>query len=120
MLEKRIEADTAALGEVRQELATSSRLSSVAPGTSIVARLGRAGSAAVEEVRDEAGNIVTAAKAATAGTLREVQAVVLGIKEEGDSLRYKIEHGEGFDKDVVVIQSSQIISINAADEAAQY
>lgn len=119
VLTKRIAADTLALAETQQELETSERLSSVQAGTAIVARLGRAGSAAVEAkdavLAEDGVTVVTpavVAKAGTAGTLREVGARVVGVKEEDNgSLRYKIMFGEGIDLDVDVIQASQIVRI---------
>lgn len=129
VLEKRIVADTEALAAVRLESETAGRLDSVVAGTAVVARLGRAGSpervavaaAPAAEAVWVDGALVTAAteevaaiayRAATGGTLREVAARVLGYKEEADgSLRYKIQHGEGIDTDVDVIQASQIVSI---------
>lgn len=137
VLVKRIEADTETLAAVRLESETAGRLDSVVAGTAVVARLGRAGSPeraaaeaipAVEAVWGADGSLVSAAvdevpavtfRAATAGTLREVAARVLGIKEEADgSLRYKIQHGTGIDTDVDVIQASQIVSIIAEEVAA--
>lgn len=88
VLTKRIEADTAKLAEVTLELETAERLSSVGVGTLITARIGRA------------------------ETSREVQAEVLGVKdEESGARRYKISFGDGFDADVQVIQPSQIVAV---------
>lgn len=130
-LTKRLSDDTAKLAEVKLELETTERLSSVAPGTSIIARLGRAGSAAVDavEARPESTGIgedgqpytipavaAVAAKAATEGTLRNVEATVLGVQELETGIRYKIAFGEGFDADTAIIQASQIVQINAAPE----
>lgn len=93
VLTKRIEADTAKLAEIKQEVETAERLASVATGSAIVARIGRA------------------------ETSKEVNARVLGVKEEeSGSLRYKIMFGEGVDTDIAVIQASQIVSI--VDESA--
>lgn len=90
-LETRIAADTIKLAEVKQEIETSERLSSVTVGTAITAKLGRA------------------------ETTREVAAVVVGVKDdEAGARRYKISFGDGFDADVQVIQPSQIVSITAA------
>lgn len=86
-LEKRIEADTAKLAEVRVELETAQRLADVREGTLIVARLGRA------------------------ETTREVPATVTGKKEDENGVRYKISYGEGFDADVTIIQPAQIVNI---------
>lgn len=86
-LEKRIEADTAKLAEVRTELETAQRLADVREGTLITAKLGRA------------------------ETTRIVPATVLGKKEDDNGVRYKIEIGEGFDKDVTIIQPAQIVEI---------
>lgn len=88
-LEKRIADDTAKLAEVKQEIETSERLSSVGVGTLITAKLGRA------------------------ETTREVKAEVLGVKDEDNGARrYKISFGEGFDADIQIIQPSQIVSVD--------
>ncbi len=86
-IEKRIETDTAKVADLKQELETAQRLADVREGTLITARLGRA------------------------ETTREVAATVLGKKEDDNGVRYKIEFGDGFDKDVTVIQPAQIIAI---------
>lgn len=125
LLADRIAKDQVELAAIQLEADTASKLASVAPGTTIIAKLGRAGSpevVAAAAVYEEDGVTIktqaVAAKAATAGTLREVSAVVLGVKEEDSgSLRYKIEHGTGFDKDVDIIQASQIVSIVGEVEA---
>lgn len=124
VLEARIAKDTAELDDVRLESETAGRLSSVNTGSVITARLGRAGSAevlAAAAVYEDDGVTVktpaVAAKAATAGTLRFVKAEVLGVKEEQNgSLRYKITFGEGFDKDVEIIQASQITEVHAESD----
>lgn len=126
LLASRILKDQAELDAVKLEADTADKLASVAPGSTIVARLGRAGSAAVEAVAavfaEDSVTVITpaiAAKAATTGTLRHVEAEVLGVKEEENgSLRYKITFGEGFDKDVEIIQASQIVSI-VGEQAAE-
>ncbi len=135
LLSKRIAADTAELAAVTLESTTSGRLEGVDAGTLVIVRLGRAGSpaqeavAAVEYVAEYTnvdGVVVpavegVAAKAATAGkagTVRLVQALVLATKElEDGSLRYKVEHGEGFDKDIEIVQASQITEVCVAVEA---
>jgi hypothetical protein len=87
-LETRIAADTTKLAEVKLELETSERLSSVGVGTLVTVKLGRA------------------------ETTREVAAEVLGVKDDDNGARrYKISYGEGFDADVVIIQPSQIVAI---------
>lgn len=124
VLVSRISKDQAELAEVQLEADTASKLANVGVGTVIVARLGRAGSAAVEAVEAQPERLAedgitilpavaaVAAKAATAGTLKQVNATVLGVKEEeSGSLRYKIAFGEGFDADTVIIQASQIIEV---------
>lgn len=88
-------------------------------GDVIEVRLGRAGSEATEAkppvYAEDGVTVLTpgrAAKAATEGTLRFVQATVIGVKDAGtDDVRYKVEHGDGFDKETAVIQGSQILSI---------
>jgi len=119
VLTDRIAKDTAELAAVQLEADTASKLANVGQGTQIIAKLGRAGSEAKPAVYAEDGvTIVTPAKEATAGTLRQVTAVVLGVKEEENgSLRYKIEFGEGFDKDVEIIQASQIVSVVGGETA---
>lgn len=119
-LTSRIEKDKAELAEVQLEADTASKLANVSVGTAITARLGRAGSAAVEaqpeRLAEDGVTVIpaVAAKAATAGTLKQVTATVLGIKEEeSGSLRYKIAFGEGFDADTVIIQASQIVEVLA-------
>jgi hypothetical protein len=88
VLTKRIEADTAKLAELRNDIETASRLDGVEAGSAIVARIGRA------------------------ETSKEVPARVLGVKEDDTgSRRYKIAYGEGFDADTAVIQASQIVSV---------
>jgi hypothetical protein len=89
VLTKRIEADTAKLAELRNDIETASRLDGVEAGSAIVARIGRA------------------------ETSKEVPARVLGVKEDEatGSRRYKIAYGEGFDADTAVIQASQIVSV---------
>lgn len=127
VLVARIAKDNAELADVRQEAETAERLSSVSTGTVITARLGRAGSAEVQAApavyAEDGVTILTPAveyKAATAGTLRFVEAVVLGVKEEANgSLRYKIQFGSGFDQDVEIIQASQITEVKAVAEAEQ-
>lgn len=86
-IEKRIETDTAKVADLKQELETAQRLADVREGTLIIAKLGRA------------------------ETVREVPATVLGKKEDDNGVRYKIEFGDGFDKDVTVIQPAQIVAI---------
>jgi hypothetical protein len=126
VLTKRIAADTVALEAVTLESTTAGRLDGVVAGTIVTARLGRAGSAAVEAVAEvpsfyeadgvtiNAGSPAVAAKAGTEGTLRFVTATVLAIKElEDGSLRYKVQHGEGFDSDIEVIQATQITEVAA-------
>lgn len=88
VLEKRIAADTDKLAEVKQEIETSERLSSVTVGTLVTIKLGRA------------------------ETTREVAGEVLGVKDDDNGARrYKVSYGEGFDADVVIIQPSQIVAI---------
>lgn len=88
VLTKRIEADTAKLAELKNDIETASRLDGVEAGSAIVARIGRA------------------------DTSKEVAARVLGVKEDdAGSRRYKIAYGEGFDADTAVIQASQIVSV---------
>lgn len=87
-IEKRIVTDTAKVAELKQELETSERLSSVGVGTLITAKLGRA------------------------ETTREVAAEVVGVKDDEAGRRlYKISFGEGFDADVQIIQPHQIVAI---------
>lgn len=86
--EARIQRDTEALAELQGELQGIERLASVAPGTAVTVRLGRG------------------------ETTREVNAVVVGVKADEDSAtRYKVQYGEGFDADVAVVFSTQIIAV---------
>jgi len=90
VLVARIAADTTTLAALRLEIETSERLASVAEGTAVVVRIGRA------------------------ETSREVAARVLGVKtDDNGSTRYKVTYGSGFDADTIVIQPSQIISVIA-------
>lgn len=88
VLEKRIVSDTAELAEKRLQLESVDLLASVAAGSNVIIRVGRA------------------------ETSREVSATILGVKttDSGD-IRYKASFGEGFDAEVVIIQESQIISL---------
>jgi hypothetical protein len=89
-LETRIAADTAKLAEVKQEAETAAKLSGVAVNSVVVAKLGRA------------------------ETTREVLARVVGVKEEDNgSRKFKILFGEGLDTDTVIIQESQIVSVQS-------
>lgn len=123
ILAKRLTDTTKELDAIQLEIQTAGRLDSVKEGTVVIARLGRAGSearAAAPAVYAEDGvTIVTPAveaREATAGTLKEVEATVLGIKEHTDgSLRYKLAFGEGFDADTVIVQATQILSIQSAE-----
>lgn len=123
LLTKRIQDATKELDAIQLEIQTAGRLDSVKEGTVVIARLGRAGSearAAAPAVLAEDGvTVVTPAveaREATAGTLKEVEATVLGIKEHTDgSLRYKLAFGEGFDADTVIVQATQILSIQSAE-----
>lgn len=83
----------ARVATLEAELAVEARLSTLQPGSGIVARLGRAGSNGEE------------------GTLRNVDAIVLAIQDTPVGVRYKVQYGVGFDTDVVVIQTSQIVEI---------
>jgi len=82
------------IANLEAEIQVASKLESVQAGTSIVARLGRAGSNGEP------------------GTLREVPATVVAVQDTEAGRRYKVSYGEGFDTDVVVIQTSQIVQIN--------
>lgn len=88
VLEKRIASDNAELAEKKLQLESVDRLASVAAGSNVIIRVGRA------------------------ETSREVSATILGVKttDSGD-IRYKASFGEGFDAEVVIIQESQIISV---------
>lgn len=89
-LEARIAADTAKLAEVKLEAETATKLSGVTTNSVIVAKLGRAEST------------------------REVLARVVGVKEEDSGARkFKILFGEGIDTDTVIIQESQIVSVQS-------
>ena len=122
LLTKRLIDTEKELTELQLEIQTGGRLDTVKNGSIIVARLGRAGSAAIEAVAAVIGEdgvtVVTPAveaKAATDGTLKQVQATVLGIKEHTDgSMRYKLAYGSGFEADTVIVQSTQILEIITA------
>lgn len=88
VLEKRIASDNAELAEKKLQLESVDRLASVAAGSNVIIRIGRA------------------------ETSREVSATIMGVKTtDGGDIRYKASFGEGFDAEVVIIQESQIISV---------
>lgn len=89
LLTERIAADTTKLAELKNEIETGERLSSVDVGSAVVIRIGRG------------------------DTSKEVAARILGVKDDeaNGSRRYKAAYGEGFDADTVIIQPSQIVSV---------
>lgn len=88
VLEKRIEADTKKLEQLKGLLNAVDLLEGIKAGSLIVAKVGRA------------------------DTAKEVTATVVGVQtlESGDK-RFKIYYGEGFEADTVVIQESQIVDV---------
>lgn len=87
-LTKRIAADTESLAAISLERETAGKLTNVGVNSAIVAKLGRA------------------------ETTRNVNARVVGVKEEESGARkFKILFGEGIDTDTVIIQESQIVEV---------
>lgn len=97
VLTKRIETDTVKLAELKLEHETAERLSSVGEGSVVEVRIGRA------------------------ETSRNVTGTILGVKEDENtgSKRYKFAYGSGFDADTIVIQPSQIVSVQGGESVAQ-
>ena len=81
----RIKKDTASATEIADELNSISALASVGVGSSVIVKLGRA-----ETTRTENG-------------------VVLAVKEDEDgSKSFKVQYGEGFDTEIVVVGPAKI------------
>ncbi len=95
VLVQRIQKDTEAAQEIAQELNSVAALASVAVGTTVIVKLGRA------------------------ETTREVVGVVIGVKEEEDGAKlFKVQYGVGFDADIAVVGAAKI-SLPPSEPAAE-
>lgn len=89
LLTKRISDDTAELPKVQAELAAQEQIANVKEGSVIVVKQGRA------------------------DTVREVEAVVKATRDGEGVRQFKVEIGEGFDAEIVVVQDYQVIEVKS-------
>lgn len=89
LLTKRIADDTAELPKVQAELAAQEQIANVKEGSVIVVKQGRA------------------------DTVREVEAVVKATRDGEGVRQFKVEIGEGFDAEIVVVQDYQVIEVKS-------
>lgn len=89
LLTKRIADDTAELPKVQAELAAQEQIANVKEGSVIVVKQGRA------------------------DTVREVAAVVKATRDGEGVRQFKVEIGEGFDAEIVVVQDYQVIEVKS-------
>lgn len=81
------------LAEAQAELNGIVLLENVAEGARLIVRVGRGENA------------------------KEVEAVVLGVKEEDDGVKkYRVQYGTGFDADLAVVTAGSIVSVVSAAE----
>lgn len=91
--EATISKTQAKLAEAQAELNGIVLLENVAEGARLIVRVGRGENA------------------------KEVEAVVLGVKEEDDGVKkYCVQHGTGFDTDLAVVTAGSIVSVVSAAE----
>lgn len=89
LLTKRIADDSAELPKVQAELAAQEQIANVKEGSVIVVKQGRA------------------------DTVREVEAVVKATRDGEGVRQFKVEIGEGFDAEIVVVQDYQVIEVKS-------
>lgn len=98
-LRARITADTEKYNELAAELNSIAALAAVAAGSDVIVKLGR--------------------KFADKDTTRYAPGVVLAVKEDEDGTKlYKVQYGQGFDAEIVVVGASAI-SLPAVVEGEQ-
>lgn len=87
-LQQSIVADTEKFNTLKAEYDVIEALNSVAVGTAVSIKIGRA------------------------ETTRVVDGVVIAVKiEEDGSAKYKVQYGEGFDADIAVVNASGFVSV---------
>ena len=87
-LQQSIVADTEKFNILKAEYDVIEALNSVAVGTAVSIKIGRA------------------------ETTRVVDGVVIAVKiEEDGSAKYKVQYGEGFDADIAVVNASGFVSV---------
>ncbi len=64
---------------------------------------------AVQRVGELAEGSAVKVRLGRAETTRVVDAVIVGIKETDGEKQFKVQHGEGFDAEVAVVRTSQLV-----------
>lgn len=96
-----IAKNTAEYNDIKAELDNAEKLSSVAEGSVVKIKLGR--------------------KFADKDTTRIVEATVVGVREdENTGKQYKVSYGSGFDAEVAVVNSAQIVAVGPFAEQESF
>lgn len=81
--------------QVQAEIGVLEVIENVQPGDELAVRLGRG------------------------DTARIVSATLIGVRDDGGTKYFKVQHGEGFDAEVAVVRQSQIVYVNRDAEGGE-